>query len=302
MAVSQLSAMRVRFGRYEFDEVTHALWRDGAPARLAAQPAQVLALLVERAGQIVTRDELRQAVWGADTFVDFDRGLNFCVSQVRSALHDDAAEPIYIRTVAKQGYQFIAPVERLAGAEQPALPQINESSRWRAAALTAISLLLLVGAAALWSAARPLKQPPAIAVFRFDNETGNAAATNASDALTDNVVERLTAASMGRYDVIGNAQVLRLPREQRDLRAVGASLGAAYVVLGQLQREGDTTRILVHLIRTSDQKHLGVVRVERVVADPLTLQSEVAAKVAERFAPRIIAEANGARLPGLPSR
>src|SRR5579862_4070409 len=92
---------RYRFGLYEFDAATNELRREGALVRLQAQPAQVLACLIARAGHVVSREELREAIWHGDTFVDFDRGLNFCISQVRSALKDDSAEPIYIRTIPK---------------------------------------------------------------------------------------------------------------------------------------------------------------------------------------------------------
>src|SRR5438067_511426 len=101
---------RVRFGVCDFDPTTRELRRDGFPVRLQAQPAQVLELLVREAGDLVSRESLRQAVWGTETFVDFDRGLNFCIAQIRSALGDSADSPRFIRTVPKKGYQFIAPV------------------------------------------------------------------------------------------------------------------------------------------------------------------------------------------------
>jgi DNA-binding winged helix-turn-helix (wHTH) protein len=104
----------IRFGIFTFDGATNQLHREGVPVHLEAQPAQVLAMLLTHAGQLVTRDELRQAVWGADTFVDFDRGLNYCVAQIRAALKDSAESPRFVRTLPKRGYQFIAPVETVA--------------------------------------------------------------------------------------------------------------------------------------------------------------------------------------------
>src|SRR5215469_12901253 len=98
-----------RFGLFEFDAGTRELRRDGVLVRLQAQPALVLASLVAHAGEVVSRDELHQVVWHADTFVDFERGLNFCVAQIRAALDDDASVPRFIRTIPKRGYQFIAP-------------------------------------------------------------------------------------------------------------------------------------------------------------------------------------------------
>src|ERR1700683_2498191 len=109
-----------RFGLFEFNLSTRELRRNGALVRLQPQPAQVLACLIERAGELVSRDELRLAVWGGETFVDFDRGLNFCIAQVRSALGDDPSSPRYIQTIARRGYQFIAPVIPPVGAAIPA--------------------------------------------------------------------------------------------------------------------------------------------------------------------------------------
>ncbi len=104
---------RYLFGPFEFDSATLDLRRDGTSVRLQSQPAQVLKALLEHTDQIVSRDDLRKSIWGDSTFVDFESGLNFCISQLRSALRDDASQPLYIRTVPKKGYQFIAPVRPL---------------------------------------------------------------------------------------------------------------------------------------------------------------------------------------------
>src|SRR2546430_2687231 len=97
---------RVRFGIFDFDPETRELRREGQTVRLQAQPAQVLEVLLQHAGEVVSRDTLRLAIWGTETFVDFDRGLNFCIAQIRAALGDSADSPRFIRTVPKKGYQF----------------------------------------------------------------------------------------------------------------------------------------------------------------------------------------------------
>ena len=102
--------MKSTFGAFSFDTATRELRRDGEIVKLQSQPAQVLAVLIEHAGEVVTRDTLRTAIWGDDTFVDFDKGLNFAVAQVRTALGDSADAPTYVRTFPKRGYQFIAPI------------------------------------------------------------------------------------------------------------------------------------------------------------------------------------------------
>jgi DNA-binding winged helix-turn-helix (wHTH) protein/TolB-like protein len=294
---------RYRFGLYEFSAATRELRREGVLVRLQAQPAQVLAYLIENAGEVVSREDLRWTVWRGDTFVDFDRGLNFCISQIRSALKDDSAEPTYIRTIPKRGYQFIAPLEgiseRAAGDPAPATaaPRAGNARGVALACAAVIFAALLIGAAyKLWRGEKSI-QPPIVAVLRFDNETGNSDMDRFSDGLTDSVVEQLVSASRDRYRVIGNAQILRLPRDQRNLNAIAASLHAAYVVLGQVQSNGGQIRILAHLIRLPDETHIWVVRTERAIADPLGVESDVAQKIAGEFSQRLAPNANSASLP-----
>lgn len=102
----------VTFGPYRLDLDSGDLSRSDVLVKLQPQPAKLLVLLVERAGELVTRDEIRRSVWGADTFVDFDQSVNFCVRQIRTALHDNADAPCYLETLPRRGYRFIAPVQR----------------------------------------------------------------------------------------------------------------------------------------------------------------------------------------------
>ena len=105
-----MDSTRLHFGIFELAPDTGKLAREGVPVRLQPQPAKVLALLVRRAGEVITREDLRREVWGDGTHVDFDRGLNFCIAQIRTALGDSAESPRYLQTIPKQGYRFIAPV------------------------------------------------------------------------------------------------------------------------------------------------------------------------------------------------
>ena len=119
---------RCRFGLFEFDFRTGELRREGDIVKLSPQPARLLALLLATPGEIVLRDELRAHLWGEETFVDFERGLNFCVLQVRAALGDSSDNPRFIQTVPRKGYRFIAPVATsvppsdLRPAQQPPSP------------------------------------------------------------------------------------------------------------------------------------------------------------------------------------
>jgi DNA-binding winged helix-turn-helix (wHTH) protein/TolB-like protein len=264
---------RVTFGIFDFDVESGELRRDGVAVRLQGQPTQVLAVLVRRAGEVVTREELRQAIWGSDTFVDFDRGLNYCVAQIRGALGDSADAPRFIRTIPKRGYQFVAPV---GGAVVAPAPRRQFPVRWMLA-----TGLLIAAAVGLVFAARG--RTVNIAVARFDNETGSAEMGAFTDGLTDSVVAELTAGAGERLRVIGNAAVLRRPRAERDLRAIGASLDARIVVLGQVQRSESHVRVIAHLIRLPEQTHLKAVRYERDVRDGVETERELSKLIAEEF-------------------
>ncbi|MGB7334108.1 MAG: winged helix-turn-helix domain-containing protein, partial [Terriglobales bacterium] len=121
---------RLRFGAYEADLHTHELWKHGTRIKLVGQPFEILAVLVKRPGQLVTREELRAELWPGDTFVDFNHGLNAAVNKLRDALCDSADDPKYIETLPRRGYRFIAEVEQavspriaeLATAENPGRP------------------------------------------------------------------------------------------------------------------------------------------------------------------------------------
>jgi DNA-binding winged helix-turn-helix (wHTH) protein/TolB-like protein len=301
-----MNPARFRFGLFEFTAATRELRREGRLIRLQSQPAQVLSCLLARSGQVVSREELRQAVWGQETHVDFDRGLNFCIAQIRSALDDDSSTPRFVRTIPKRGYQFIAPVETITDPAQPtdAAAKIRTpvaNPLW----LTGAFVLLLAIAFSAGYAIRSsqhAKPSPILAIARFDNETGDPSMTRFSDGLTDTLVEQLTTLSHQRYRVIGNAGILRLPRSQRDLTAIANTLHAEYIVLGQVQTNGAQTRILAHLIRLPDQTHLWVARLDRSSADPLSQELDSAQSIAAQFSPRIIRDSSGTPLPPFPNR
>lgn len=290
---------RILFGPFDFDPATLELRRDGTTVGLQSQPARVLRTLIEDADKIVSREELRQAVWGDSTFVDFESGLNFCISQLRSALRDNATQPLYIRTVARRGYQFIAPTRVIVGsagervsmsAAGPSVglePAAAFRRRIAGVAIALVVALLITFNLAIVMRRYRLDRPPIVGVIRFDNETGNPAFNSFANNLTDELVGELANRGGGLYRVIGNAHVLFVPREQRDLRGIATALNASYVVLGQVQTSGDRIRVLAHLIRTSDQTHIWVVRAERPAAEMPGLDGAIADQVAAAFAARL---------------
>jgi len=110
----------LRFFDFELDPATGELWRRGHIVPLERQPAIALACLASHAGRLVTRDELRRAIWPDEVHVDFDRGMNYCIRQLRAALGDEARQPVFIETMPRQGYRFIAPIQRPAPASSGA--------------------------------------------------------------------------------------------------------------------------------------------------------------------------------------
>jgi DNA-binding winged helix-turn-helix (wHTH) protein/TolB-like protein len=289
---------RVTFGLFELDPTTGTLTREGRPVRLQPQPARVLAILVDRAGDIVSREDLRRHIWTDGTYVDFERGLNFCIAQIRNALGDSADSPRFIETVPKRGYRFIAPV-RPDGAAQPASPEpvtlappiLLEPRRrhksWVPIAAAAV-LVAIVGvfAVALWRAAA-VDRPIRIAVVPFDNETGLDDFDRIARGVADATVARLaTPERVGRLSVIGNAAELYQPRAFRDLRRIGLALDAEYVVLAQMKRDATGVRLIAHLIRVSDESHVWANTYDRP-AFTLEVQGEIAESIATAVLARL---------------
>jgi DNA-binding winged helix-turn-helix (wHTH) protein/TolB-like protein len=280
----------IRFGEFEFDQVSGELRHGGGQVRLEPQPARVLAVLLEHAGDVVTRTELQQRVWGGDTFVDFEHGLNYCIAQIRTALGDSAAAPRFVETLPRRGYRFIAvPTESMPAAPARTEPRPRGWSR-RAALLAAIAVALVAAAAwAVVASRRPAASAASLrlAVVPFDNETGVADYDRLAQTLTDATVARL-AADPNRLAVIGNAAVLREARQRRDLASIGTTLDVGHVVLGQVQQIDGHLRITTHLIRVKDQAHLWAQRFEPSPAEVSQLDRQVAEAVAGAVARRLL--------------
>ncbi len=297
-----------RFGPFEFDPEAGELRRQGFRVPLEPQPTKVLGLLLEKAGRTVSREELRLHVWGPETYVDFERGLAYCIAQVRSALGDSAESARYIQTLPRRGFTFLAPVQRngvgqaAEGAE--GTPRDATGAGWRTKSVA--MAILIVGAAALgialWRGKSPWptsQRSLRVAIAAFDNETGNPTLDPVSRGLSDAVVARLGQLQSDRLGIIGNAAILQRARTFRDVKDIGRELGADYVVLGQLQLIGPRTRVIVHLIRTDDETHLWADRFDREAPDWFALQSEIAEAVAGAVSRKLLAT-TGSHSPAAP--
>jgi DNA-binding winged helix-turn-helix (wHTH) protein/TolB-like protein len=275
-----VNSKAIRFGGFEFDAASGELRRGSEQVRLEPQPARVLAVLLEQAGDVVTRAELQQRVWGGDTFVDFEHGLNYCIAQIRTALGDSASEPRFIETLPRRGYRFIGRLPE----KPPAEPLPRESSPIDAMAVALVAAAGWAVVARRHPAGRTM--PVRVAVVPFDNETGIADYDRLAQTLTDATVARL-ASDPERLAVIGNAAVLREARQRRDLTSIGTTLGVEHVILGQVQQIEGQLRITTHLIRVKDQSHMWAQRFEPS-AETAPLDHRVAEAVAAAVAKRLL--------------
>jgi TolB-like protein/DNA-binding winged helix-turn-helix (wHTH) protein/Flp pilus assembly protein TadD len=289
------------FGSFEADIAAGELRRQGLKIRLQDQPFRLLVLLLERAGDVVTRDEVREKLWPADTYVDFDHSLNTAVRKLREALGDSAETPRYVETLARRGYRFIAPVapRRVAQVADSAsadavsvqpYPEPRPSTSARRFLISAIVVVICAAAlVAYWVVARP--RPPiqsgrrlTLAVLPFDNLSGDADQEYLSDGLTEEMITQLARLEPDRLRVLARSSTWKYKRAERDIGQLRRELGADYVLEGSLRRGGERVRVTAQLIQADDQSHVWAETYERDFRDVLIVQSEVAEAVAHTIA------------------
>jgi TolB-like protein/DNA-binding winged helix-turn-helix (wHTH) protein/Tfp pilus assembly protein PilF len=300
----------IRFEEFELALKSGELRRNGNVVRLQPQPFKVLVFLASHAGQTVTRQELQQAVWEGETFVDFEHGLNFCIRQIRSALGDDAQSPRLIETLPRRGYRFIGEVERLNGspvleAKNPVPGLINAGDsrraeirfpRQRLVMISGIAAALLIGGYFVWRAvSRPAELPThkvMIAVLPFENLSGDVEQDYYSDGMTEEMIARLGRLQPSRLGVIARTSVMTYKRGDKEITRIGRELGVDFVVEGSVRRERDRVRITAQLIQVSDQTHLWSESYDRPAEGVLSVQKEVAVQIADALAFELLGEMN----------
>lgn len=241
----------VRFGAFEADLRTGELRKRGLKIRLEGQPMQVLVLLLERPGELVTREEVKQRLWPANTFVDFEVSINAAVKRLRQALGDSAETPRFIETLPRRGYRFIYPIEP----EEPL-----SAAPWYVRRRVAV----LAGAAAIsvvlfWSStwlARYHGRPEltSLAVLPFENLTGEPEQEYFVDGLHDELITEL--AQISALKVISRTSVLRYKQQKKPLPEIARELGVDGIVEGTVRVGGDRVRMTVQLISAKDDRHL----------------------------------------------
>jgi TolB-like protein/DNA-binding winged helix-turn-helix (wHTH) protein/Tfp pilus assembly protein PilF len=270
----------IRFGPFELDLRAGELRKHGLKTRLQQQPFRVLALLLDRPGKVVSREELRQAIWPADTFVDFDEGLDATIYKLRNTLGDSSENPRFVETLPRRGYRFIAPVEEI----RPKTIRLrNPLTLAGMLTAVAVALALLFGLNLAGTRDRLFEKPAAarihsIAVLPLQNLSGDPQQEYFADGMTDELIAEL--AKISALRVISRTSVMQYKGVKKPLPQAAQELGVDAVVEGTVFCSGDRVRVTANLVQASPEKHLWAESYERDLRDILALQSDVATAIA----------------------
>ena len=274
-----------RFGVYELDLRSGELLRSGLRVRLQPQPLKVLSMLLERAGEVVTREEIQAQIWGNETFVDFERGLNYCIKQIRAALNDDAETPRFVETLPRRGYRFIAAVEAIA-AESPPQEGSPVGPSKPAVSRPVMALLLLGILAVLAVVYRwlPLAGDEAIrsiAVLPLDNLSGDPDQEYFADGITEALIAELGKISALR--VISRQSVMQYKDTAKSVPRIARELRVDAIVEGSVQQDGEQVRVTAQLIGVKPERHLWADSYDREMNRVLDLTSDLARAIAREI-------------------
>jgi TolB-like protein/DNA-binding winged helix-turn-helix (wHTH) protein/Flp pilus assembly protein TadD len=294
----------IRFGIYEVSFQSGELRRAGMKIKVQQQPLKVLEVLLERPGEVVTREELRSRVWAGEEFGDFDQAVNIAIGKLRSAFGDSAENPHFIETVPKRGYRFIAevsapsvnppPIPSQPAAEMDdeggspplvhlmAVPVVPDRRKWRAIAGLVLFLGLLAGLT--WFYRARVTKPATIqslAVLPLENLSGDVSQDYFADGMTDELITDL--AQISALRVISRTSVMVYKGARKPLPEIARALNVDAVVEGTVVQAGDQVRITAQLIQVPADKHLWAQSYVGNVRDTLALQNEVARAIAKEI-------------------
>jgi len=295
---------RLRFGVFELDLRSGELRKHGLRVRLQEQPFRLLEMLLEHPGEVVTREELQKRLWPADTFVDFDHGLNKAINKIREALGDSAESPRFVETVSRRGYRFLAEVKdsevpvrnpELGVQTQPQVApdhpyppdevaEIKNPSLSRAWKISVLLLLLAAAVLAIrklhsWN--RPAPAIRSLAVLPCESLSNDASQDYFADGMTDELISDLGQISALR--VISRTSVMSYKRARKPLPQIARELNVDAVVEGTVLRSGNEVRITAQLIEASADKHLWSQSYEGELRNTLALQNDVARAIADQI-------------------
>jgi len=275
--------------------------------RCQEQPIQVLVALLERPGEMLTREELRQRVWPEDTFVDFDHALNTAVKKIRAALNDEADSPRYLETVPRRGYRFIAPVQTevpparipeelpagkldvlFTAGENPFYyrPETHRPLFNRRVVLLAAALIGVVGGGYYWSNHRArasdnnTRDRTMVAVLPFENLTNDPSQEYFSDGMTEETISQLGRLNSQNVGVIARTSAMKYKHSGKSAREIGHELNSDYLLEGSIRREGSRVRVVAQLIRVTDQSPRWSHQFEYEFGEPLYIETDAATEIA----------------------
>jgi len=297
----------VRFGAYEVSLQSGEVRKAGLRIRVQQQPMKLLEILLERPGEVVTREELRSRVWADESFGDFDQAVNIAIAKLRSALGDSADNPRFIETLPKRGYRFIADVSVVDADARPKrsefaagdLPATEPGDKLQGAGLAvapkrrlwpalrvivALALVLGLPILAVWLFRSRGRAPTGIrslAVLPLDNLSGDASQNYFADGMTDELITDL--AQISALRVISRTSVMVYKGARKPLPQIARELNVDAVVEGTVLRSGEQVRITAQLIEASTDKHLWSQSYEGELRDTLALQNRVARTIADQI-------------------
>jgi TolB-like protein/DNA-binding winged helix-turn-helix (wHTH) protein/Tfp pilus assembly protein PilF len=320
----------VRFGAFEANLRTRKLHRGGELIRLQEKPFQVLAVLLECAGSVVTREEIRARVWPDDDYLDFDANLNTALNKLRRALGDLREQPAFIRTIPRTGYLFIAPVtplpdepDREEAAEPPAAAPRRELREVPAPGLhapprshfpvswTSVALgILLFGLGALtfrfvWPytswASHPIRGSSVLLVLPFDSPGGSSGDAEFAGGLSDALITRMSGVNPRELSVIARTTATQYRDTHKTAEQIGRELHVDYLLEGTVRREGERERVFLWLVRTRDQVPVWAETYDRGSQDALSAEDRISSHVVAVLGAKFFGDFASAAPPPAPS-
>jgi TolB-like protein/DNA-binding winged helix-turn-helix (wHTH) protein/Tfp pilus assembly protein PilF len=273
-----------RFGTFEVSADSGELHRAGARVRIQPQPFAVLLMLLERSGEVVTREELRKGLWPDATHGDFDQGLNIAVKKLRETLRDSAEAPRFIETLPRRGYRFLAPVTDISpngsvGTPVTEVPRRSHIIRW----LVVVLVLILMAAGVIYrmtSRSTAQQSLRTLAVLPFENLSGDPQQEFFVAGITDEIITDV--ANISKLNVISRTSIARFKGNQKPLKQVAAELGADYIVEGTVKRDGTRVRVTVRFIDAQHDRLVWAEHYDRDLNEVLGMQTEIAYTIARQ--------------------
>jgi TolB-like protein/DNA-binding winged helix-turn-helix (wHTH) protein len=286
----------LRFGVFELDPRAGEVRKKGMKIRLQGQPVEILVMLLQRPGEIVTREELQKKLWPADTFVDFEQGLNNAMKRLRSALDDDAESPHFIETLPRHGYRFIGSVSGQAHAEEAKTTR-SAGALFRRLALGALAVLAVVAVLVGLNVrgwrdslfiGSPKPQIQALAVLPLTNLSGDPEQEYFADGMTEALITELGKVSGPR--VISRQSIMQYKASKKPLQEIGRELNVDAVLEGTVERSGDRVRVSVHLQRVSPESLVWANEYSRGIRDVMALEDDIARAISDEVQVRLTPE------------